>query len=44
MPVDTLNVSGVNTVANITVNGIKVVSMVVGQYYIAQINDKLGSI
>lgn len=44
MPVDTLNVSDVNTVANLTVNAMNVASMVVGQYYLAQIDNKLGSI
>ena len=44
MPVDTLNASDVNTVANLTANAMNVASMVVGQYYMAQIDDKLGSI
>lgn len=44
MPVDTLNASGVNTVANLTASAMNVASMVVGQYYMAQIDDKLGSI
>lgn len=44
MPIDTLNASDVNTVANLTASAMNVASMVVGQYYMAQINDKLGSI
>lgn len=44
MPVDTLNVSDVNTVANLTTNAMNISSMIVGQYYMAQIDDKLGSI
>ena len=44
IPVDTLNASDVNTFANITANAMNIASMVVGQYYMAQIDDKLGSI
>lgn len=44
VPVDTLNASDVNTFANLTANAMNIASMVVGQYYMAQIDDKLGSI
>lgn len=44
MPVDSLSASDVNTVANLTANAMNIASMVVGQYYMAQIDDKLGSI
>lgn len=44
LPVDTLNASDVNTVANLTANAMNIASMVVGQYYMAQIDDKLGNI
>lgn len=44
MPVDTLNASDVNAVANLTASAMNIASMVVGQYYMAQIDDKLGNI
>lgn len=44
VPVDILNASDVNTFANLTANAMNIASMVVGQYYMAQIDDKLGSI
>lgn len=44
MPVDTLYVSDVNAIANLIANAMNIASMVVGQYYMAQIDDKLGNI
>ena len=44
MPVDTLNPSSVNSVANIASNAMNIASLVVGQYYMVQIDDTLENI
>lgn len=44
LPVDSLKPSTADTAANLTANAMNITSMVVGQYYMSQIDDKLENI